>query len=190
MEMENPCLSMSLLGKILRSSTAQNTSTTDGGKTANDALKEFRPASVGVIPAESADFVSLEGQGYGSDMFHTEGMIQVGSDPSLLTTKDGVHPSSPQQQQQHEKGKGNRVEEDSKGGKSGDKSGKTQFSWQDFTAPVLINKGEKERPTSRKLYMGSAGTGSGSKSESTNTTADTDTHSDVRITYIGGTDRP
>lgn len=178
---------MSLLGKILRSSTAQDTSI-DSNKSAKDALKEFRPASVGVIPAESADFVSLEGQAYDGDLFHREGMIQGGSDPNLHANKDEDHPSSPQQQQQQEKVKG--TNEDGKKSKGGGGSSKTQFSWEDFTTAVLINKGDKERPTSRKLYLGSAGT-TASKAESTSaTSAGADAHSDVRITYIGGTDRP
>ena len=80
--------------------------------------------------------------------------------------------SSPQQQQHDEK---------------------KETHWRDFANPAIINDrkvagaANKDRPTSRKLYLGITGTGS---NETNGSGVDADGHSDVRITYIGGSDRP
>ncbi len=163
---------MSILGKILRSSTAaaQNVDSDNA-----NLLDEFRPASVGVLSANSTDFVSLREELVGNDLFQQDTELPgTNSNPNLLPQKpQGEQPYSQQQQQHDEKAS----------------------TWRDFATPVLFNnqkvagvgEGDKDRPTSRKLYLGVTGTGT---NESSGAGADVDGHSDVRITYIGGSDRP
>ena len=50
---------MSLLGKILRSSTAVDQKGVSDDNANINLLEEFRPASVGVVSANSTDFISL-----------------------------------------------------------------------------------------------------------------------------------
>ena len=129
-----------------------------------------RPASVGVLSANSTDFVSLE-ELRGNDLFNKTQNCLGRIATKLLTQKpQEEYPSSPQQQQHDEKAP----------------------AWRDFATPAIFNNQkvagvvEAEGQTDvRKLYLGVTGT-----NESGSSGTDTDGHSDVRITYIGGSDRP